>query len=129
MPRTAAPTVLVAEDVAPLRAQIAALLQAAGWRVDEAGDGPWALRQALQEPPDVLVLDIGLPGLDGLALCRAIRADPALAGMPVIAVTAQAMKTDQQRMRDAGFDAIVTKPLDLPRLMAEIERLLGGARP
>jgi PAS domain S-box-containing protein len=99
------------------------------WTLDTAADGQAGLDRLRREPPDLALLDIDLPGLDGLALCRAIRADPALAGMPVIAVTAQAMKTDQQRMRDAGFDAIVTKPLDLPRLMAEIERLLGGARP
>ncbi len=122
MPRTAAPTVLVAEDVAPLRAQIAALLQAAGWRVDEAGDGPWALRQALQEPPDVLVLDIGLPGLDGLALCERLRRE-APCHVPVLMLTARDTLADKLQGFSAGADDYLVKPFAGPELLARVQAL------
>jgi PAS domain S-box-containing protein len=94
--------------------------------LETAADGEEGLALLRRSPPDLVLLDIDLPRLDGLALCRAIRAEPALARLPVVAVTAQAMKADQQRMRDAGFDTIVTKPLDLPLLLAAMQRLLAG---
>jgi DNA-binding response OmpR family regulator len=72
-PPAAALQVLVVEDHAPLREQIVAVLVADGHQVEEAGDGRLALKMALAQPPDVLVLDLGLPGLDGLALCRLLR--------------------------------------------------------
>jgi PAS domain S-box-containing protein len=100
-----------------------------GFVLETAADGLEGLA-LLQRPPrpDLALIDIDLPGLDGLALCRRLKADPALAGLPLMAVTAQAMKGDLERMREAGFDAVVTKPLDLRRLLEQIDHLLE-ARP
>jgi CheY-like chemotaxis protein len=100
-----------------------------GLVLETAADGLEGLA-LLQRPPrpDLALIDIDLPGLDGLALCRRLKADPALAGLPLMAVTAQAMKGDLERMREAGFDAVVTKPLDLRRLLDQIDHLLE-ARP
>ena len=74
MPLAHAPRILVVEDHAALREQIVWVLAADGWRVEEASDGRAALQMALEQPPDVLLLDLGLPGLDGLALCETLRA-------------------------------------------------------
>jgi PAS domain S-box-containing protein len=98
-------------------------------RLETAADGLEGLA-LLQRPPrpDLALIDIDLPGLDGLALCRRLKADPALAGLPLMAVTAQAMKGDLERMRAAGFDAVVTKPLDVQRLLDQIDHLLTQPR-
>lgn len=85
---TPPPRILVAEDHAALRAQIVAVLAGAGWRVDEASDGRLALQLALEQPPDVLLLDLGLPGLDGLQICQRLRAE-ADRSIPVLMLTAR----------------------------------------
>ena len=93
-------------------------------QLDMANDGLAGLALLQSAPPDLAIIDIDLPGLDGLALCRRLKADPALAAVPLLALTAQAMKTDIDHMRAAGFDAIMTKPLDVGLLLAELDRLL-----
>jgi CheY-like chemotaxis protein len=93
-----------------------------------ATDGPGGLQALQAQRPDVAVIDIDLPGMDGNELCRRVRTDPALAGTPLLALTAQAMPDDLRRMRAAGFDAIMTKPLDLVRFFAELDRLLEERR-
>jgi PAS domain S-box-containing protein len=93
-----------------------------------ATDGPGGLHALQAQRPDVAVIDIDLPGMDGNELCRRVRTDPALAGTPLLALTAQAMPDDLRRMRAAGFDAIMTKPLDLVRFFAELDRLLEERR-
>jgi DNA-binding response OmpR family regulator len=95
--------ILVAEDHAPLREQIAALLQRAGHHVDEASDGRLALRMALSQAPDVLVLDLGLPGLSGLRLCESLRAQ-ADRHVPVLMLTARDSLTDKLDGFAAGAD-------------------------
>ncbi|MBT9487048.1 MAG: response regulator [Rubrivivax sp.] len=93
-------------------------------QLDMADDGLAGLALLQSAPPDLAIIDIDLPGLDGLALCRRLKADPALAAVPLLALTAQAMKADIDHMRAAGFDAIMTKPLDVGLLLAELDRLL-----
>ena len=90
--------------------------------LETADDGLAGLALLRRAPPDLAILDIDLPGLDGLSLCRQLKADPALARVPLLALTAQAMKTDLERMRGAGFDAVMTKPLDIDQLLAEVDR-------
>jgi DNA-binding response OmpR family regulator len=101
--------ILVIEDHAPLRAQIVALLKAAGWRVEEASDGRLGLQMALEQPPDVLLLDLGLPGLDGLQLCRRLR-DEADRHVPVLMLTACDSLDDKRQGFGAGADDYLLKP-------------------
>jgi DNA-binding response OmpR family regulator len=115
----AALNVLVVEDHAPLREQIAALLRGAGHRVEEAGDGRVALAAALQAPPDVLVLDIGLPGLSGLELCRRLRAQ-AMQPVPVLMLTARDALPDKLDGFAAGADDYLVKPFAAEELLARV---------
>jgi DNA-binding response OmpR family regulator len=112
-------TVLVVEDHAPLREQIAALLRAAGHRVDEASDGRLALASALQSPPDVLVLDLGLPGLSGLALCRQLRLQAAQP-IPVLMLTARDALPDKLEGFAAGADDYLVKPFASEELLVRV---------
>lgn len=112
MPATSAkvaPRILVVEDHAPLRAQIVTLLQGAGWSVEEASDGRLALQLALERPPDVLLLDLGLPGLDGIELCRRLR-ERADRHVPVLMLTARDSLDDKGRGFAAGADDYLLKP-------------------
>lgn len=101
--------ILVVEDHAPLRAQIAALLQGAGWRVEEASDGRLGLQLALEQPPDVLLLDLGLPGMDGVELCRRLR-ERADRHIPVLMLTARDALDDKRQGFGAGADDYLLKP-------------------
>lgn len=112
-------SVLVVEDHAPLREQIVALLRGAGHRVEEAADGRVALAGALQAPPDVLVLDIGLPGLSGLALCRRLRAQ-ATQPVPVLMLTARDALPDKLDGFAAGADDYLVKPFAAEELLARV---------
>lgn len=103
------PRILVVEDHAPLRAQIVALLERAGWLVEEASDGRLGLQLALERPPDVLLLDLGLPGLDGLDLCERLRL-AADRHVPVLMLTARDTLDDKRRGFDAGADDYLLKP-------------------
>lgn len=119
---------LLVEDHAPLREQIAALLRAAGHRVDEASDGRLALRQALEQPPDVLLLDLGLPGLDGLKLCASLRREAAR-HVPVLMLTARDQLPDKLAGFAAGGDDYLVKPFAGEELLARVQALArrGGA--
>lgn len=122
LPVLSALRVLVVEDHAALRAEIVACLQAAGHRVDEASEGRLALRLALQDPPDVLVLDLGLPGLDGLALCRRLRAESPR-HVPVLMLTARDALPDRLAGFEAGTDDYLVKPFAGEELLARVRAL------
>lgn len=109
MSNVPAQRILVVEDHGPLRAQIVALLQGAKWRVDEASDGRLGLQLALEQPPDVMVLDLGLPGLDGLKLCQQLRAQ-ADRHIPVLMLTARDSLADKGQGFAAGADDYLLKP-------------------
>lgn len=117
------PRLLLVEDHAPLRTQLAGLLRGAGYRVDEASDGRLALQQVLSEPPDALVLDLGLPGLDGLALCQRLRAQ-ASAAVPVLMLTARDALPDRLAGFAAGTDDYLVKPFEPAELLARVAALL-----
>ncbi len=121
-PPTQALTVLVVEDHAPLREQIAGLLRGAGHRVDEASDGRIGLALALPSPPDVLVLDLGLPGLGGLSLCRQLR-ERATQPVPVLMLTARDTLPDKLEGFEAGADDYLVKPFAAEELLARVTAL------
>jgi CheY-like chemotaxis protein len=117
--------ILVAEDNAVNRELLRELLEARGYTVFEACDGQEALRMIEQAQPELLLLDIGMPVLDGFAVIRRIRENPRLAPLPVVAVTAYAMRGDREKILDSGFDGYLSKPLNPSSLTAELDRLLA----
>ena len=116
--------VLVAEDNLVNRELLRELLEARGYNVSEAPDGQEALRMIEQHQPDILLLDIGMPLLDGFAVMRRIRENPSLATLTVLAVTAYAMQGDRENVLNAGFDGYLSKPINAGDLANELERLL-----
>jgi DNA-binding response OmpR family regulator len=114
--------VLVVEDHAPLREQVVALLTRAGHIADEAADGRLALLMALENPPDVLLLDVGLPGLDGMRLCERLRAESPR-HVPVLMLTARDSLPDKLQGFNAGADDYLVKPFAGEELLARIQAL------
>ncbi len=117
-------TILLVEDNPLNRDMLTRRLQRRGFQVRTAEDGRQGLEQALQAPPDLILLDISLPEMDGLEVARRLRADERTAHLPIIALTAHAMKEDRDRVLAAGCDAYYTKPVDFAALLAEIRRRL-----
>ena len=113
--------VLLIEDNADGREMLAMMLEAQQYQVTTAVDGDDGLRKASAAPPDIALVDIGLPGIDGYEVARRLRADPAMHGVRLIALTGYGQHSDQQRALAAGFDAHLVKPVDIARLMALLE--------
>ncbi|MDB5763100.1 MAG: integral rane sensor hybrid histidine kinase [Herminiimonas sp.] len=113
--------VLLIEDNDDGRLMMSTMLTMYGYRVLEAGNGTDGLRIAAAEKPDIAVVDIGLPGLDGYEIARRLRADPGTHGIRLIAVTGYGQEADRERALDAGFDMHLVKPVDVDRLMEIIE--------
>ena len=112
--------VLIVEDNADGRQLLRALLELEGHDVDEAADGPDALRRALEQPPEVALIDIGLPGLDGYEVARRLRMDPHGDAIVLIALTGYGQPQDRARAAAAGFDAHLVKPVEAERLLTTI---------
>lgn len=123
--------ILLVEDNDMNRDMLTRRLSRRGYAVVAATDGLAAVEAALQEQPDVVLMDMGLPVLDGWEATRRIKADPRTASIPVIALTAHAMADDRERALAAGCDDFDTKPVDFERLRAKIAALIpaGGAAP
>jgi CheY-like chemotaxis protein len=117
--------ILIAEDNAVNRELLRELLEMRGHAVFEARDGEEALRLLEDSKPDILLLDLGMPVLDGYATVRKIRENPAFATLPVLAVTAYAMQGDKERILSSGFDGYLSKPINPTLLFQELERLLS----
>ena len=118
--------VLVVDDN-PLNLELASFVLAAdGWSVTTAGDAIEALSSIAQSPPELILMDIQLPGMDGLTLTRQIKADPATRHIAVVAFTAYAMKGDDAIMRAAGCDGYLAKPIDVARFAAQVRGLLAA---
>ena len=122
-PAAAAPrrNVLVVEDHNDSADMMAFLIEAAGHTVQKAADGASALATALSTRPDVIVCDIGLPGMNGYELAAEIRRQPELSGVQLIAVSGYGREEDRQRAGDAGFDAHLTKPVEPGQLHSLLE--------
>jgi two-component system, cell cycle response regulator DivK len=117
-------TVLVVEDNPANMKLTSLLLHSAGHLVLPAVDAETGLRLALAEQPDLILMDIQLPGMDGLAATAILKQDPATAAIPIIALSALAMKADKERSQTAGCDAYIVKPLRYKELYAVMEHLL-----
>jgi len=118
-------TVLIIEDN-PANMKLSSLLvRNAGHTVLCAVDAETGLTLAHQEQPDLILMDVQLPGMDGLAATMLLKRDPATASIPVIALSALAMKGDEENSRSAGCDAFIAKPLRYQELYAAIDGLLG----
>lgn len=117
-------TVLVADDNATNRKLALRVLGQAGHQLLEATGGESAVQQARERLPNLVVMDVQMPGMDGLAAVRALRADPTTAAIKVLALTALAMKGDEERILAAGFDACLTKPYPYRDLLAVVQSLL-----
>jgi CheY-like chemotaxis protein len=121
--------ILIAEDDFPSRELLAEVLFEWGYEVVQASDGIEALEKIEKTIPDLVLLDIQMPLLDGFAVVAKIRSTPRLATVPVVAISAYAMRDDSRRICRAGFDAHVAKPLDLGALRALLERHFSGIVP
>lgn len=122
-------TILVIEDDPLNRKLVHALLTLGGYRVREAGTAEEGIALAREAAPDCIVMDIRLPGMDGMSATRVIKQDAALQGIPVIALTAFAMSGDEQKALAAGCDAYITKPIDSSRFMGTIGQLAQRKAP
>ncbi len=122
------PRILLVEDNEDNRDMLSRRLIRKGYDVSLANDGGAGVSQAASEKPDLILMDMSLPVLDGWEATRRIKADPATRGIPVIALTAHAMSDDRDRAAAAGCDGYDTKPVDLLRLLGKIEGLLAGGR-
>ena len=116
--------VLVADDKPAGRELVRTVLENSGYEVFEASDGPEAVDQAQRLQPDLIILDIHMPGLDGFGVIEKLRRLKQFAATPIIALTASAMMGDRERAMAAGFTGYITKPIRLEALRAEVERLL-----
>lgn len=120
--------ILVVEDT-PMNLELATdLLEAAGHVVLAATNAEAGIECARREQPDLILMDIGLPGMDGLAATSALKADAATRAIPVVALTAHAMQGDEQLAREAGCLAYLTKPIDTRGFAARIATLLAASR-
>lgn len=119
------PHILVVDDNQLNLELITEVLEGAGYAVHQAASGREALTAARQQRPQLILMDIGMPEMDGYAVLRALRDDAVTAAIPVLAVTAFAMDGDQQRALRAGFDGYLTKPIDVRTLPRSVAQVLG----
>ena len=118
------PKILLVEDNEMNRDMLSRRLVRSGYEVALAVDGAQGVAMAASEAPDLVLMDMSLPVLDGWEATRRLKADPATRGLPVIALTAHAMSGDEEKAREAGCDDFDTKPVEYTRLVAKIEGLL-----
>jgi two-component system cell cycle response regulator DivK len=117
--------ILLVEDVEDNRALARLLLESSGFRVVEAVNGQQGVDLARELLPELVLMDLSLPGLDGFEATRRLRADAATAGLVVVAVTAHAMAGDRERALASGFDGYITKPIDVGTFVTQVKGYLG----
>jgi two-component system, cell cycle response regulator DivK len=119
-------SILIVEDNEKNMKLVRDVLQAKGYKTIEAVTGEDGVRLAREHHPALVLMDIQLPGINGIEALRQLRADPATASIPVIAVTASVMASDRRNITDAGFDGYVGKPLNLKEFLDAVARSLAG---
>jgi two-component system cell cycle response regulator DivK len=120
------PKILVVEDNERNMKLFCDLLEASGYRTLEATTGERAVELALEHRPDLVLMDIQLPDIDGIEALRRLRADERFSAAPVLALTAQAMEGDRERFLAAGFDGYLSKPVDVTDFVATVRRYCEG---
>lgn len=116
--------VLIADDKATSRELLRTVLETLGYEITEAADGIEAVRFAREMRPDLIVLDLHMPGLDGFGVLTTLRRDKNFTETPIMALTASAMQGDRERALNAGFTSYVSKPIPLTALRDEVQRLI-----
>ncbi len=118
--------ILLVEDNEMNRDMLSRRLERKGFEVILAEDGQEGLAAAREQKPDLILMDLSLPILDGWEATRQLKADETTRGIPVIALTAHAMASDERQAREVGCDDFDTKPIEMPRLLQKIETCLSG---
>ncbi len=117
--------ILIVEDTEDNRQILRDLLGMAGYTLIEAGDGAEGVAKAAEHRPDLILMDIQMPVMDGYEATRRIKADPALKSIPVVAVTSYALSGDEAKTREAGCDAYIAKPYSPRQMLAKVREILG----
>ncbi len=120
--------ILIADDESNIRHVLEFSLQAEGFDVVEAADGEEALRLAVEQGPDLILLDVMMPGMGGIETCRRLKAEPRTAHIPVVLLTARTRAEDRREGLDAGAARYLTKPFSPHKVHAVISELLGVPR-
>ena len=116
--------ILVVDDDTLLRRSLGLQLDQAGYRTSTAASAEDALGLARRDQPDLILLDVGLPGMDGLEATKILKGDPQTESIPILAATSHAMKGDQEKAHAAGCDGYITKPIDTRALADEVGKFL-----
>ena len=118
-------TVLLVEDNFDNREIYATMLTVSGYRVIQAANGREGVDRAMEEAPDIVLMDISMPVLDGYEALNLLRANPSTSAVPVVALTAHALTADRDNILGAGFDGYIAKPAEPRAVLAEVERRIG----
>ncbi len=121
--------ILLVEDNEDNRIIYSTVLKHVGYEVTEAHDGHQAVDLARSVKPDLILMDISIPGMDGWEATRILRADPATASLPIVALTAHALPDDRERAAQMGFTAYLAKPVEPRAVVAEVEKWLAAPNP
>lgn len=118
-------TILYVEDNSDNRILVRRVLEAEGYQIAEAGNAEDAMQKIQSVRPNLILMDINMPGVDGYALTARIKATPGFATVPIVAVTANVMRGDREKSLEAGCDGYIQKPIDIDILSQQIERFLA----
>jgi CheY-like chemotaxis protein len=121
MPRT----ILLADDHEDNRLALLTVLEREGYRTLGAANGRQAVEAAREHMPDLILMDLAMPVMDGRQAMQQLRADPHTAGIPIVVLTAMALTVDRDRLVSEGFDGLLIKPCMPPHLVAEVRRVVG----
>lgn len=120
--------ILIIEDNEKNRKLCRDVLQVKGYRTIESGTAENGLKLAVSESPELILMDIQLPGMDGVTAMKQLKADAATRNIPIIAITASAMTNNRTAMLGQGFDGYQTKPISLKEFLGEVERVLQASK-
>jgi DNA-binding response OmpR family regulator len=117
--------ILVVDDEPSIVVILTMLLEATGFDVETASDGEQAVDRARRNPPDLILMDVMMPRMDGYEACQVLKADPATCHVPVVMISAKAQEADAVYGRKVGADAYLTKPFEPAAVLAEVQRRLA----